>query len=88
MDTEKKFDDAMQEWFKQQSLLAQQVKVEGDHIIVNVHYEYNINVQDCNSYEKILQWAWQLSTKNWATKEIIMAFIRVACSYHGLKHTM
>ena len=64
--------------------LAQIVSVKEGHIVVNVHYEYNIPLTTCNTYEKILSWAFQLTEKTWMSTDIVRRFIVVACNESGL----
>lgn len=80
--------DGLEEWFEKQRKLAQQIKIEDDYIVVSVSYEYNIPLSECDTHERIIKWAWQLSEKNWASKEIVMTFIRVACTHHNLEYRL
>lgn len=79
---------ALDEWFKKQEELAQQVQVVDDYIVVSVNYEYNIPLSECDTHEEIIKWAWQLSEKKWASKEVVMMFIRVACTHHHLEYRL
>lgn len=59
--------------------LAETVTVKDDHIVVNVHYEYNIPISACDTHAKVLAWVCQLSEKTWMSQDVLRYFIRVAC---------
>lgn len=80
--------DGIDEWFEKQRLLAEQVKVSDGCIVVSVHYDYNIPLDACETYEQIIKWTWQLAEKSWASKEVIMMFIKVACTHHKLQYRL
>lgn len=66
-------------------LLAKQVRVEDGHIIINVEYDYEIPVADCDTEPKLLGWILQLLEKTWMTKEVLERFIHVAARQSNLK---
>ena len=45
---------------------------------------YDIPLEKCGSYEKIIWWTMHLAEKSWTTKEVLERFIMLACSHHGL----
>jgi hypothetical protein len=68
-------------WDKMKSddeTLDKQVYVEEGHIVINVEYEYNIELGRCDTYEKILAWVMHLSVKTWMTQKITRRFVNVA----------
>ncbi len=70
---------------EQQAELEKMVYVEDDHIVINVHYEYNIALARCDTLEKILGWTDHLLEKTWMTPEVLRRFIRLAAKEHGLE---
>lgn len=58
--------------------MDQQVYVQDGNIVVNVEYEYDIEISSCSSYARILGWVQQLLTKNWITPAILEEFIQIA----------
>jgi hypothetical protein len=61
------------------------VSIIEDHIVVNIEYEYNIPIKECNTPEKILGWARQLSEKNWMTNNAMREFLEIACKLADIK---
>jgi hypothetical protein len=45
---------------------------------------YDIPLAHCNTYEEILGWQLQLSTKQWMTLDLLMQFTIIACHHHQL----
>lgn len=72
----KTFEEAM----KKIDELNKSIYVEGEYIVVNVEYEYNIPIRRCQSYSDILGWVYQLTEKTWMSRELLRHFIRVAHS--------
>lgn len=66
-------------------LLARQVRIEDGHIIVNVEYEYEIPIVDCDTEPKLLGWILQLLEKTWMTKEVLERFIHLAAIQSDIK---
>lgn len=64
--------------------LASQVYVKDDCIVINVSYEYPIELSRCDSHAKILEWVTHLCAKNWTTPPVLERFIHVAAQTHGL----
>lgn len=56
-----------------------------DHIVVNVEFEYNIPLKDCDTAEKILGWARHLSEKTWMTNDAMRDFLEISCGNAGIK---
>ncbi len=51
---------------------------------VAVPYDYEIPIDRCKTYEQILGKVFQLSEKNWSTKEHLRSFMVVAFRANGL----
>jgi hypothetical protein len=68
------------------SLLAEQVKIVDDYIVINVCYEYTIPLATCSTHEEILHWVWHLTEKTWMTTEVLRYFIALACERAGLNY--
>ena len=45
---------------------------------------YDIPLTKCDTYEKIIAWQLQLSTKQWMTLDLLMQFTLIACDHHEL----
>jgi len=58
--------------------LNETIYPEGDLIIVNVATRYEVPVEECSSYEGILNWTLQLSEKTWMSRELLRHFMLVA----------
>jgi hypothetical protein len=58
--------------------------IEDGSIIFRDGKGYDIPLAQCDTYDKILAWQLQLSTKNWMTLELLMQFTLIACDYHHL----
>ncbi|UIL51569.1 hypothetical protein LZU96_15225 [Pantoea agglomerans] len=80
-------EQGMPAWMKKDQLLSQQVKIDGDHILINVAYEYGVPLNECATAERILHWVWHLAEKTWMTQDISRKFIEIACKHHGIKYT-
>ncbi|WP_136799231.1 hypothetical protein [Desulfosediminicola ganghwensis] len=65
--------------------LEDAVKIENDLIILGPQGFYDIEISSCNTYEKILGWAFHLSEKTWMTTDVLRYFIRVACQASDIK---
>jgi hypothetical protein len=59
--------------------LKDKVYVEGGRIIMNVTSEYDIDLNRCDTHEKILAWVVHLSEKAWITQEVLIKFIQRRC---------
>lgn len=60
--------------------LQKQCYIDGDYIVINVRYPYEIHKDRCKTYKDIVDWVLQLSSKNWTDKILIERFIEVARS--------
>ncbi|MBH2651818.1 hypothetical protein I5P77_00015 [Serratia ureilytica] len=80
------FDDNMASRIAEDArVLAEQVKVVDDYIVINVSYEYNIPLISCQTAEGVLDWVWHLTEKTWMTNEVMRRFIEIACGATGVK---
>jgi hypothetical protein len=68
-----------------EKMLQKQVSVADGHIVINVSYEYNIELSRCNTPEKLLHWVWHLTEKTWMTNDVMRRFIEVACRENSIK---
>ena len=60
--------------------------IEDGFILIKIldHGHYEIPLDECNTFAKILEWSLQLLEKSWTTKETVEAFVVCACSHHKL----
>lgn len=65
--------------------LRRLVYIQNDTVVLNVRYEYVIELDRCSTPELILKWVRHLSRKTWTTTEIMQRFIDVVCSHHGIQ---
>ena len=47
-------------------------------------YPYNIELNRCDTPEKLLGWIMHLAGKTWITKSILRGFINAACNKNGI----
>lgn len=77
-------EDLLNEIRSRRADLEKMVYVEEGHVVINVHYEYNIACDRCDTPEKILAWCVHLCEKTWMTPEVIRRFVQVAYNANGL----
>lgn len=65
--------------------MPKQVYVKNDTIVINVNYEYNIEISRCDTAEKLLGWVHHLTEKTWMTNEAMRSFIEIACKESGIE---
>jgi hypothetical protein len=58
--------------------------IEGGSIVFRDLAGYDIPLAQCNTYDKILGWQLQLSTKQEMTLDLLMQFTLMACDVHQL----
>lgn len=58
--------------------------LDGNYIVLNVVYPYEIEISRCDTPEKILHWCSHLCDKTWVTAELISKFIALACGCNKL----
>lgn len=75
-------------WMEREEELQKMVYVEEGHIVINVHYEYNIELGRCDTHAKIVAWAIHLTEKTWMTQEVLRRFMHLAMAEHGLEAPM
>jgi hypothetical protein len=63
-----------------QKLLDSQCYIDGDYLVLNVRYEYDIALSRISSHADILDWVLHLSGKNWFSMELMQRFISLAKS--------
>lgn len=76
-------DEMFEKWKAREEELAKLVYVEDGHIVINVHYEYNVALNRCDTPEKLAAWAYHLTEKTWMTTEVMRRFMEVAMAEHG-----
>jgi hypothetical protein len=64
--------------------LSQQVSIQDGYLVINVAFEYPIELARCDTHAKILAWVVQLTDKTWITPEVVQRFIYLATQHHGL----
>ncbi len=57
--------------------------LEDGHILLN-HF-YNIDLDRCDTHEKILAWIYHLGEKTWVTPDMLRRFIAIACDANNLE---
>lgn len=67
------------------ALLAKQVFVDGDRIVLDVMYPYEITLDRCDTHAKILSWIVHLADKTWVNPEIMRRFALLSAGQHGLE---
>lgn len=65
--------------------LEQQVYVADGHIVIDVEYEYNVPLSQCDSAEKLLGWTYHLTEKTWMKNDVMRRFIELACHENGME---
>lgn len=78
------FSDTIDDFRRQAEELNKLITVKEDHLVINVHYEYNIPLARCRTHADILGWAFHLTEKTWITRELLRHFMRVAHSVNKL----
>lgn len=69
---------------EQEALLESQVYIDGGYLVINVAYEYNVELDRCDTMEKILAWVAHLCEKTWMNLDVMERFIRLAAAHHNL----
>lgn len=63
----------------QEEKLQKQISVKNGSIVINVSYEYTIELSRCDTAEKLLHWIWHLTEKSWMTNDVMRRFVEIAC---------
>lgn len=77
--------EAAAELIAEKERLDKAVYIENDHLVINVHYEYNIALDRCDTHAKLLSWVHHLMEKTWMDPGVTRRFIEKACAHHGLE---
>ena len=77
--------DMAKELAEHEARMAKAVSVEGDVIVINVSYKYEVETSRCDTPEKLLGWVVQLCEKSWMTCDVLERFILVAQKESDLK---
>lgn len=64
--------------------ISKQCYIEDDQIIMNVNYEYVIELNRCSTPEEILGWVEHLCSKGWITLKVIRRFVNLASNAHNI----
>ena len=78
-----KMEDMLEKWIAKDDELSKKVYIDGEHICINVKYEYPIELSRRDTPEKLLSWVFQLSEKTWMTNDVMRRFVAMAASEHG-----
>lgn len=65
--------------------LTEQVYIEKDYLILNIRYEYAIELRRLNTPQKIIGWVNHLKSKTWVNKEHLARFIFLAFGHIGIE---
>lgn len=65
--------------------LAKQCYIEGDYIIINIAYEYPVELRRCSTPESILGLVAHLAGKTWMTRDVLGEFVNLAAAHHNIK---
>lgn len=77
--------DLWRELEEHEALLNSQVYIADDYIVINIEHEYNIELNRCDTHEKILGWASHLCEKTWMNLNVMERFIQLAAAHHNLR---
>lgn len=85
--TLKKLD--VNEYLEHEKELSRIVTVDATHIVINIpgdHIdgEYEIPLSSCKTAEQVVGWIFQLSEKQWVTRDILRRFIKEASHHAGI----
>jgi len=70
--------DNFEEVIENEKRLQGQCYIDGDVIVLNVRYPYEIERGSCATHSDIISWSVHLVEKNWITKELLRRFMVVA----------
>ena len=73
--------------YKDHQMLAEAVKIDDDCILLKINDfsdPYEVPLDECATFGGILRWTTHLMQKTWVTKDYLLRFISLACSYHDL----
>lgn len=71
-------DELRDSYLAKEKELEEAVSVNDGVITINVHGEYNIELNRCDTPEKIIAWVLHLGDKTWMSREILQRFVVVA----------
>ena len=80
------FQDTPEEFVNHVKKIQNQVYIDKNVVVINVAYKYNIALDKCDTYEKILSWVFHLQEKTWMSPDVTRRFISLVCQHHNLKH--
>jgi len=71
------------EMAKQERELQEMIFIDGDYLVVNVSYEYNVPLKDISTPELLLRLVHHLTEKTWMTQTYTRRLIEVAAHHFG-----
>jgi len=77
-------DDVFKEFLKQEKELEKIVYIEGNNIIINAAYKYQVSITTCDTPEKLIAWTFHLTEKTWMNTKIIRHFIGLAARHSSI----
>ncbi|EOI1352359.1 hypothetical protein Cf24236_3574 [Citrobacter farmeri] len=77
-------------YLQREKELEEIVQVDETHIVIKIpgnHLdgEYEIALVSCRTPEQVVSWIFQLSEKQWVTRDILRRFIKVASAKAGIE---
>ena len=79
----KSLSDCMEEYRANQKKLDSKIYIEDDYIVLNIDYKYFIELDRCDTPNKLLHWIYHLLGKVWMTTELLENFIVKVAKYHN-----
>jgi len=73
------------DFFENEEVLNQQVSIKNGFIVINVSYEYKIDLSRCDTAERLLHWIWHLTEKTWMTNDVMRRFIEITCRENSIE---
>lgn len=86
--TLKKMD--VEKYIKGQAELDDLIQVDETHIVISLpnnefEEKYEILRDSCKTGDQVVSWVFQLTEKNWITREMLRRFIKVASANAGIE---
>lgn len=69
---------------KREKELEKIVFLRKGYIVLNIKYEYEIQLSRCDTVAKILDWCLHLTQKTWMTTEYLHRFLELVLGYHNI----
>ena len=79
-------EDDAEEFMRRHKERERMCEIRGDFIILDPDdIAYEIELDDCDTHQKIIRWVLHLSRKSWFSRDMLQIFVGMACNYHGLE---